>query len=75
MIRIRQINVKFNKQSYYNCVKKSFQNLKLLFKKGYKFREFDVSFIGNYTKDADWNYKMLNILIYTQDSTVSSNND
>jgi len=39
--------------------KKSFQNLKLLFKKkGYKFREFDVSFVGNYApEDADWNYK------------------
>ncbi len=39
--------------------KKSFQNLKLLFKKkGYKFREFDVSFIGEYMpEDADWNYK------------------
>ena len=39
--------------------KKSFQNLKLLIqKKGYKFREFDVSFMGTYApEDADWNYK------------------
>ena len=39
--------------------KKSFHNLQLLFKKkGFKFRDFEVSDIGDYSpEDADWNYK------------------
>lgn len=39
--------------------KKSFQNLQQLFKKkGFKFRDFEVSDIGDYAPDdADWNYK------------------
>tara|TARA_A100001015_G_scaffold268608_1_gene319605 strand:+ start:1150 stop:1308 length:159 start_codon:yes stop_codon:yes gene_type:complete len=39
--------------------KKSYQHLKTLFeKRGFKFRNFCITFVGDYSPDdADWNYK------------------